>query len=139
MCQNFHIHSKNDLVHRMSCAKVAKFASRGGPKGSKNPRKGFGALLADPYASPDEALMPHVDQALKLICGALLAEGSADHENAVKDMKAGLEERIGKNKAKDVASALSYVRDRTGVPRDLPLAAARQLRAHLNAAIDVLY
>ena len=83
--------------------------------------------------------MPHVDQALKLICGALLAEGSADHENAVKDMKAGLEERIDKNKAKDVASALSYVRDRTGVPRDLPLAAARQLRAHLNAAIDVLY
>jgi glutathione S-transferase len=123
----------------MLCAKVAKFASRGGPKGSKNPRKGFGAELADPYASPDEALIPHVDQALKLICGALLAEGSADHEKAVQDMKAGLEERIAKNKAKDVASALSYVRDRTGVPRDLPLAAARQLRAHLNAAIDVLY
>jgi len=117
---------------------VAKFASRGGPKGSKNPRKGFGALLADPYAAPDEALIPHVDQALRLICGALLAEGSADHEKAVKDMKAGLEERIAKSKVKDVASALSYLRDRIGTPRDLPLAAARQLRAHLNAAIDVL-
>ncbi len=68
----------------------------------------------------------------------MLAEGPAAHETAVKDMKADLEERIDKSKAKGVASALSYLRDRTGVPRDLPLAAARQLRAHLNVAIDVL-
>lgn len=118
---------------------VAKFASRGGPQGSKNPRKGFGAELADPYAAPDEALVPYVDLALKMVCSALLAEGPVAHETAVENMKAGLEERIARNKAKDVASALCYLRDRTGVPRDLPLAAARQLRAHLNAAIDVLY
>ena len=36
-----------------------------------------------------------------------------------------------------VASAM-YVRDRVGVPRDLPLPAARQLRAHLNWLIDTL-
>lgn len=29
-----------------------------------------------------------------------------------------------------------YVRDRVGVPRDLPLPAARQLRAHCNWFID---
>jgi glutathione S-transferase len=53
-------------------------------------------------------------------------------------MKTSLSEKIAKNKAKDVASALGYLRDRIGVPRDLPLAAARQLRAHLNLAIEAL-
>ena len=33
---------------------------------------------------------------------------------------------------------LVYLRDRIGVPRDLPLASARYLRAYLNWAIDVL-
>lgn len=37
-----------------------------------------------------------------------------------------------------VASSLVYLRDRVGVPRDMPLAAARQFRAHLNWAIDIL-
>ena len=119
---------------------VSKFAARGGPDGAKNRRKTFGAELADPYANPDEALIPLVETALKLVCGALLAEGgSSANESALKDMKVGLEERIGKDKGRDVSSALCYLRDRVGVPRDLPLAAARQLRAHLNVAIDVLY
>jgi hypothetical protein len=33
---------------------------------------------------------------------------------------------------------LAYLRDRVGVPRDLPLAAARYLRAYLNKGIDIL-
>ncbi len=38
----------------------------------------------------------------------------------------------------ETVASLVYVRDRVGVPRDLPLPAARQLRAHLNWAIDSL-
>eukprot|EP00804_Cyclotella_cryptica_P026044 CCRYP_019297-RB/>CCRYP_019297-RB protein AED:0.07 eAED:0.07 QI:91/1/1/1/0.5/0.4/5/1872/559 len=120
--------------------KVAKFAARGGPGGAKNPRKGFGAELADPYANPDEDLVPYVDTALKLVCRALLTEGGPDsHAAALNDMKESLQAQLPKNKARDVSSALAYLRDRVGVPRDLPLAAARQLRAHLNEAIGVMY
>ena len=38
-----------------------------------------------------------------------------------------------------VAASAAYLRDRVGVPRDLPYPAARQLRAHLNWLIDSLY
>jgi hypothetical protein len=67
----------------------------------------------------------------------MLAEGPEAHDLALREMKAGMRD-FAKDKATDVASALSYLRDRIGVPRDMPLAAARQFRAHLNAAINVL-
>lgn len=37
-----------------------------------------------------------------------------------------------------VVASAAYLRDRVGVPRDLKLPAARQLRAHLNWLIDAL-
>ena len=37
-----------------------------------------------------------------------------------------------------VVASAEYLRDRVGVPRDLPFPAARQLRAHLNWLIDSL-
>ena len=37
-----------------------------------------------------------------------------------------------------IMSSLAYLRDRVGVPRDMPLAAARHFRAHLNWAIDII-
>ena len=67
-------------------------------------------------------------------------EGGPDnHAAALKEMKTSLQNDLPQDKAKDVSSALAYLRDRVGVPRDLPLASARQLRAHLNEAIEVLY
>lgn len=38
----------------------------------------------------------------------------------------------------NLASSAAYLRDRIGVPRDMSYPAARQLRAHLNWAIDLL-
>ncbi len=47
---------------------VARFAARGGREGAKNPRNRFGAELADPYAAPDESVIPYVDAALRVVC-----------------------------------------------------------------------
>mmetsp|Transcript_45809 Transcript_45809/g.55600 ORF Transcript_45809/g.55600 Transcript_45809/m.55600 type:complete len:338 (-) Transcript_45809:241-1254(-) len=122
---------------------VSRFAARGGPKGAKNPRKTFQADLADPYANPDDDIRPIVDATLRLVCEMLLLPSNNDartHEqrlkdefsNKISDLVTNSEERKG------VISSLAYLRDRVGVPRDLPLAAARQLRAHLNWVIDEL-
>jgi glutathione S-transferase len=117
--------------------KVAAFAARGGPKGSKNPRKSFGAQLADPYAEPDASILPSVDAALRIVNQALLDLG---HQRSVPDDSIAklLRDSVPDSHRSGVASSLAYVRDRVGVPRDLPLAAARYLRAYLNWAIDAL-
>ena len=111
---------------------ISRFASRGGPKGSKNPRKSFGAQLADPYAEPDGEVLPYVDTALREVCAALL-----DDESPEKHV-ASLVSAIPKEHVDGVCSSLAYLRDRVGVPRDLPLASARYLRAYLNWGIDTL-
>ena len=114
---------------------VARFAARGGPSGASNPRKTFGAQLADPYAEADRSVQPFADAALRIICKSLLAD---DHSAALEDMTADLQSAVPSGKVKDVASSLAYLRDRVGVPRDLPLASARHLRAHINYAIDAI-
>ncbi|KAL7566886.1 hypothetical protein ACA910_021373 [Epithemia clementina (nom. ined.)] len=125
-------------------AKVAQFAARGGPQGSKNPRKTFSAPLADPYAAPDEKIQPLVDAALRVICAALM-DTNSNENNQVNGLPnssyaALLRETVGDSRdgRLGVVSSLEYLRDRVGVPRDLPLAAARYLRAYLNWGIDAL-
>lgn len=49
-----------------------------------------------------------------------------------------IQDSVPSNKVPDVIRSLEYLRDRVGVPRDLPLVSARTLRAHLNWAIGVL-
>jgi len=108
--------------------------------GANNPRKPFGAELADPYANPDENALPHVDAALRVVCKALLGTDTSEeeHQAYITDLEASLKAVVPPGSKTDVIDSLAYVRDRVGVPRDLPLASARQLRAHLNWAIDCL-
>ena len=118
---------------------VARFAARGGSKGAANPRKTFGAELADPYAAADADVQPHADAALRAVASSLLAgEGEEGHAAALEELGEALGGAVPSGMEADVISSLSYLRDRIGVPRDLPLASARQLRAHLNYAIDAL-
>lgn len=66
---------------------------------------------------------------------ALLVGPEAKQQSASDGMAVG--EAQSMNGDAVVPSAM-YIRDRVGVPRDLPLPAARQLRAHLNWLIDML-
>lgn len=119
--------------------KVSRFAARGGSAGAKNPRKSFQAQLADPYADPDDKARPFVDAALRVVCSVLL-DDETNHDAALTEAAKQLRSPsiIPTNHAVDVASSLAYLRDRVGVPRDMPLAAARHFRAHLNWAIDLI-
>jgi glutathione S-transferase len=113
---------------------VAKFAARGGPKGAKNVRKTFQAQLADPYAEPDVELESTVDAALRVVCTALMDVSVPETNMHAAQLKAV----VPSDKMNGVADCFSYLRDRVGVPRDLPLASARYLRAYLNWGIDIL-
>lgn len=132
---------------------VARFSARGGSAGANNPRKTFAAPLADPYAKPDVTVLEDVETVLQIVAAALLEDASdreseepgegPTHEQVLdtrgyRDMMVGCVSNKKQQTKKDICSSLAYLRDRVGVPRDLPLASARHLRAHLNWAIDVV-
>ena len=114
---------------------VSKFASRGGPEGARNPRKTFGAELADPYADADDSIAATVDEALRVVCLALQETDQGSPDDAYTKM---LRQVVPSSQVSGVVSSMMYLRDRIGVPRDLPLAAGRYLRAYLNWGIDTL-
>ncbi len=60
------------------------------------------------------------------------------HMAFVESLEPKLRSVVPSDKTEDVMASLAYLRDRVGVPRDLPLASGRQLRAHLNWAIRAL-
>ena len=109
---------------------VARFAARGaGEEGS--PR--FQAPLADPYAKPNEALVPPVDTCLRHVAAALLGGAEEAAAAATADAATATAEETAA-----LVSSLEYLRDRVGCPRDMGQAAAMHFRAHLNWMIDVL-
>ncbi|CEM36150.1 unnamed protein product [Vitrella brassicaformis CCMP3155] len=110
---------------------VARFALRGaGLPGAKR----FAAPLADPYAQPNLNYEADMDIALRFVVHALL---SGVDDQADKAMREALVGASGSGRA-DLAKCVAYVRDRVGVPRDMPYPAAMQLRAHLNWVHDAL-
>jgi glutathione S-transferase len=113
---------------------VTRFALRG--PGRPGPRP-VSAPLADPTAVPAMEHEAAADAALRHVAHALLVGPEAKQASpaAVATAAAGGE---GMAAGGAVLAALGYMRDRVGVPRDLPLPAARQLRAHLNWVADQL-
>lgn len=99
-------------------ATISRFAARAvGSPGS--PR--VGAPLSDPNARPAEDVIPAVDVALRHVVHALMKGTDAAQAQGLSELPAD-----------EVSLCLAYLRDRVGVPRDMSLPAARQLRAHLN-------
>ncbi len=84
--------------------------------------------LADPYANSDESALPEVDEVIRVVCEVMLLDDDDDSNNNAEILEQKLA-ALSLEYTEDVISSLAYLRDRIGVPRDMPLAAARQLRA----------
>ena len=108
------------------------------------------APLANPYAMAqpgDEAsqtFFPAVDFALRTIAHAMLRPADTDacatdggNPPVLSDGERQLllSERFPRT---EVAACLTYLRDRVGVPRDMTVHGARQLRAHINWLLDYI-
>ena len=108
---------------------VVRFAARGaGERGFP----GVSAPLADPNARPNEAVVPAVDLALRMVALSMI-EGDPSLLSAERTDETGL---VSAGVA--LRASLEYLRDRVGVPRDMGVHAARQLRAHLNLLLEGL-
>lgn len=102
---------------------IVRFAARGAGKPGF---PGVMAPLADPNAQPNDSVTPAVDALLRHVVLALLT-GTEACESDLDATVASLSDA-----GPQVVESLVYLRDRVGVPRDMQLPAARQLRAHLN-------
>jgi len=129
--------ARREAVERISANHdaIVKFACRGaGNKGFPN----FGAALADPNAVPNEALQNTIDKCFRTICSALLADNVDGHNAEMEAIAKTIVSEGGKEYTGGVIASLAYLRDRVGVPRDMRLPAAQQLRAHLNWSIGMI-
>jgi glutathione S-transferase len=126
--------ARREAVERVSAnhGAIVKFASRGAGRMGMPPVQ---APLADPNASPNEAVQGAVSSCLQVVCSALL-EGNTEKQDAtMSEIAAVLNDEGGKEFSEGVVVSLAYLRDRVGVPRDMSLPAARQLRAYINWSI----
>lgn len=125
--------AQREAVERLSAnhEAIVAFAARGAGRKGMPP---YTAQLADPNAVPNDAVKGGVSSVLQIVSMALL-EGVDKHDEAMTQMANAIVKDGGSDYADGVVASLSYLRDRVGVPRDMRLPAARQLRAHLNWAV----
>ncbi|KAG7347774.1 glutathione S-transferase [Nitzschia inconspicua] len=126
--------ARREAVERVSAnhEAIVKFACRGAGSKGMPP---YMAPLSDPNAIPNEAMQKPVDMCLRMVCEALLDGEVEAHNSKMHDIATTIVSQGGKEYAEGVIASLTYLRDRVGVPRDMKLPAARQLRAHLNWSI----
>ena len=130
--------ARREAVERVSAnwSAIVTFAARGAGRKGMPP---VSAPLADPNATPNTAVQGAVSSVLRVVCAALL-EGSVEesHDATMVVIGQTIVKEGGSEFATSVINSLAYLRDRIGVPRDMKLPAARQLRAHLNWAIGTI-
>ena len=126
--------AKRDAARRAigNHEKLVKFAARG----SRLKREGRGmravsAPLADPNADSDEWLEPAVDAALRNILFLMLSTSNTN-TNTVGDEIPRLP---ACEESEEIKECLMYLRDRIGVPRDMSVHAAQQLRQNIYSYI----
>ena len=109
------------------------------------------APLANPYATPPSTdassgsgVFPAVDWALRTVTLAMLRHGNSNDAPSSSsspslpvlsdcEKQILLSDRFPRT---EVVACLTYLRDRVGVPRDMTVHGARQLRAHINWLIS---
>jgi glutathione S-transferase len=126
--------SRREAVERVSFNydAIIKFASRGaGTKGYPP----VSAPLADPNAVPNESVQTSVGIILRLICLSIIDGTTEKYDTTMDTIGQMAMENSDDEYVTGIIDSLVYLRDRVGVPRDMQLGAARQLRAHLNWAI----
>ena len=125
--------AQRDAARRAICnnEKLIKFACRG----SRIKRDGRGiravsAPLADPNAESDEWLLPAVDAALRNVLFLMLTNSNLNtNSNTNSNANVEVIQKLPLcEETEEVKECLLYLRDRIGVPRDMSVHAAQQLR-----------
>jgi glutathione S-transferase len=132
--------ARHEAAFKLSAnrAGVCRFALRGaGQRGARRMQ----APLADPYATPNEALTAEMDLVLRAVADLLVNGDGSGKDAAAVQAAEDLKKHVGGNSnaaAPALRACIAYLRDRVGCPRDMSFPAARQFRAHLNWAYAVL-